>query len=177
MNKLSAVAAAAALLAFSPAHAAEQILSAPGEGWHLRLDAPTLTPAAVNFGSVYSGRADRLQLSFFVAAPHCGGGSSKENIYNCFATAMKKSPLVVWETERGNTVPNGVQVMYMARLDPSPGAARSFNMHLLFARNGKWADVHASIASPTREDITMLAAVVNSIVIEDDAPAGQDAGK
>jgi hypothetical protein len=61
----------------------------------------------------------------------------------------------------------------MARLDTAQGSGKSFNIHLLFARNGKWADVHASIASPTKEDITLLAAVVNSIVIEDDAPAGK----
>ena len=173
MKQLLILSATAVLLASSPAYAAEQILPVPGEGWHIRLDAPPLTPAAVTFGSVYSGSAGRLQLSFFVSAPRCAGGDANEAIYHCYTAALKKSPLVVWETERGNTVPNGVQVMYMARLDTAQAAGKSFNMHLLFARNGKWADVHASIASPTKDDITLLAAVVNSIVIEDDAPAGK----
>jgi opacity protein-like surface antigen len=171
--KLPLFAAVAAMLVLSSARAEEQVIPVPGEGWTLRFNAPQLAPPPVPGMGVFTGRAERLQLSLFVTPPMCAGGNTNEAIYKCFSAAMMKSPLVLWDTERGNTTPNGVQVMYMARLDTNAGAGKSFNIHLLFARNGKWADVHASIAAPAKDDIAALAAIVNSITIEDDAPAGQ----
>ena len=163
--------ALAAVLVVASARAEEQVIPVPGEGWRIRLNAPRLVPAASPGTGVYAGRADRLQLTVFVEPPRCPGGNGDENIYNCFAQALKKSPLVMWETERGNTTPKGVQVMYLARLDTGAAAAKSFNIHLLFSRRGKWADVHGSIAAPGKDDIAALSALMDSITIEDDAPA------
>jgi hypothetical protein len=170
MNLLrSSITISALLLCFS-AFAEEQVISVPGEGWRIRFEAPKLTAVPSSAGSIFFGRSDRFQLSFFVEPPRCPGGDSDENIYNCFTKVLKQNPTVVWDTERGNTVPNGVQVMYIARLERDGKTGSSFNINILFARRGKWADVHGSIASPTEEDVAKLSSIMDSIKIEDERP-------
>jgi len=158
------------------AYAEEQIISVPGEGWRIRFEAPKLTPTPGLASSVFFGRADRFQLSFFVEPPRCPGGDSKEIIYSCFARTLRKNPYVLWDTERGNTVPNGVYVTYMIRIERDGGVGRSLNINLLFARNGKWADVHASIASPGKDDVEKLYAIMDSMKIEDDPTSAERSG-
>jgi len=149
--------------------AEEQTISVPGEGWRIRFEAPKLTPGKGAVPSVFYGRADRLQVSFFVEPPKCPGGDSDETMYECFTASLRKNPVVDWDTERGNTRPGGgVMVMYMTRLEIAGARGRAFNINLLFPRNGKWADLHTSIASPTEEDIRSLLELVNSVAIEDE---------
>lgn len=148
--------------------AEEQVISVPGEGWRIRFDAPKLTPVDSPLKSVYFGHADRLVLSFFVEPPKCPGGDSDENIYACYTATLQKNPAVDWDTERGNTVPNGVQVMYMSSIEAGGQKAKAFNINLLFARKGKWADLHVSIAGPTRDDVKALFALIQSVKAEDE---------
>ena len=153
----------------SPVLAEEQVVSVPGEGWRIRFDAPKLTPGESLVPSVFYGRADRLQVSFFVEPPRCAGGDSDENIYECFTASLRKNPFVDWDTERGNTRPSGgVMVMYISRGEVAGIVGSAFNINLLFPRNGKWADLHTSIASPTEEDVRLLFDLVNSVAIEDE---------
>lgn len=156
------------------AYAEEQIIAVPGEGWRIRFDAPKLAKLAPRPGivqSVFFGRADRFQLSFFVEPPRCLGGDSNQNIYACFAQALRQNPYVLWDTERANTVSNGVYVTYISRIEREGRVGTSVNINLLFSRNGKWADVHASIASPVKEDVNSLYAIMDSVKIEDDPAA------
>lgn len=140
----------------------------PGEGWRIRFEAPKLAPVKGLVPSLFFGRADRLQISFFAEPPRCAGGDSDENIYACFTETLKKNPDVIWDSERGNTVPNGILVMYLSQREVDGKVGRSYNMNLLFAHNGKWADLHASFAAPKPEDVTTLKAIIDSVKIEDD---------
>jgi hypothetical protein len=158
-----------ALLMGVRAHAEDQVISVPGEGWRIHFESPKLAPLGSTSRSLFLGRADRLQVSFFVEPPRCVGGDSDENIYECFTKSLKTNPVVEWDTERGNTVPNGVLVMYMAKMEIDGRVGRSFNVHLLFARHGKWADLHSSIASPTADDVSRLMALIDSVKIEAEA--------
>ena len=160
---------AAALVFFLPpfACAEEQVIPAPGEGWRIRFDAPKLSPTSGATPSVFFGRADRFQLSFFVQPPRCNWPDTDENIYACFLKLLLGNPYVVSNTVRGNTRPNGVLVMYLMRAERDERVGSAFNMNLLFARNGKWADVHASFTSPTQEDVKALFAIMDSIKVED----------
>jgi len=155
------------LLIGSFVHAEELVIAVPGETWGIRLDAPKLSPGDGPKNSIFYGRADRFQLSFFVELPRCSGGDSDEEIYECFAMTLQKNPIVEWETERANTLPSGVLVMYMAKMEDDGKIGRSFNMHVLFARHGKWADVHGSIASPSKDDIEKLFAIMNSVTVKE----------
>src|SRR5262249_26333668 len=139
-----------------------------GEGWRIRFKAPKLTPQEDTNPSIYYGRADRFQLSFFVEPPRCPGGDSDEVIYNCFAETLRRNPIVDWDSERGNTNHNGVVVMYITRATIAGKTGSAFNINLLFAHRGKWADVHTSIAAPKKEDVPKLGAIIDSIAVEDE---------
>ena len=152
----------------SIAWAEEQVIQVPGEGWHIRFEAPRLVAVSGQKQSVFYGSADRFQLSFFVEPPHCSGPDTDENIYACFLPKLLNNPYIVKDTVRANTKQNGVQVMALSRVEMGGGVGTNFSMHLLFARNGKWADVHASFASPTKADAKTLSVIMDSIKVEDD---------
>lgn len=173
--KILVFAALASALLFSNAHADEQAISVPGEGWRIRFNAPRLTPADGLEPGIYTGIAERMRLSFAVEKPRCTGPDSDENMYNCFASSLEKNPGVAWDTERGNVARNGVHVTYFSVRDPVNDTGRVLNVNLLFARNGKWADVHVSMNAPKKEDVNALFDVVDSIVVEDEPVATADA--
>lgn len=176
-RKFQFVGAVASMLVFSSVLADDYVVSTPGEGWGIRFKAPKLSTVESPVPSVFAGRAERLQIAFFVEPPRCPGGDSDANIYRCFATSLQKNPLVLWDTERANTRPNGIQVMYMSKMETEKGVGKSFNINLLFFRGGKWADLHASIASPTQDDIKELFAIVDSIVIVDEPRTAKEGGR
>ena len=122
----------------------------PGEQWVVQFDGPSLKTSEPSSGGVYYGAHDKLQVSMFVDPPKCPGGDSDENIYNCFAEALKKNPIVDRDTERGNTTPNGIHIMYMTRMEVAGKTGHALNVNVLFVRNGKWVDFHASVASQVR---------------------------
>jgi hypothetical protein len=168
----------AGLLLAASAFAEDQTISIPGEDWKIRFDAPQLTPGKGVAHTVFYGRSHRLQISVFVEPPRCPGGDSDENVYECFAAVLRKNPVADWDTERANTRPNGgVTVMYMTRGEIGGVKGGAFNINLLLVHNGKWVDMHTSIASPTQADIKTLYAIVSSAEIvpnaPDDRPAAQ----
>jgi hypothetical protein len=163
--------AAVVLLQAAVAAAVEQSIPVPGEGWRLTFDAPLLAqrPFPPSFrGGVFSGIADRFQVTFFVDQPWCSGPDTHENLYACFVTNTATNPYVLPDSVRGNTTRYGVQTMTFMRVPTRSGAATNMGMHLLFARNGKWADFHASFASPNQADAKALFAIMESIRVEDD---------
>ena len=112
----------------------------------------------------------------FVEPPRCPGGDSDENIYECFAAVLRKNPIADWDTERANTRPNGgVVVMYMTRGEVGGAKGGAFNINLLLAHQGKWVDMHTSIASPTQDDIKALFAIVSSAEIVQGPSKGEPA--
>jgi hypothetical protein len=157
------------------AKAEEQTIVVPGEGWRITFDAPKLTqrPFPPNIrGGIFSGNAGLFQLTFFVDRPWCDGPDSHDNLYACFQKGMAGNRYVVPGSIRGNTTRYGVQTMSFARVPTASGVATNMGMHLLFAKNGKWADFHASFAMPTPADVEALAAIMESIRVEDEqAPA------
>jgi len=173
------VATALAALAFaSSAHAEELLIPVPGAGWHLRMDVPAgMHPADAAAGALYAGVSGRFQVSAFTEAHEwCPGPETNENIYACYTALLRKSPVADWNSERGNTAPNGVHIMYMsyATIDGKKGSA--FNINVLFAHGGKWVDVHFSMASPKPDDADVLLAAAASVkAVDDGAPAGKAA--
>ena len=67
------------------------------------------------------------------------------------------------------TTANGIHVMYMTRAQSDGHVGTAFNINVLFARNGKWVDVHASIASPKKDDLDALVAIVDSVGVDEPA--------
>jgi hypothetical protein len=160
------------LLSSFLAYSEDQSISVPGEGWRIRFDAPKLTPIPGPVPSVFYGKADRFQLSLFVEKPRCDGPDTNENIYACHLKKVLANPYVVSDSVRGYTTTNGVQTMAFYRIQTAAGVGTNFSMNLLFARKGKWANVHASFASPTPDDAKALYTIMDSIKIEDDVESG-----
>ena len=112
----ASVAALLAALAASPAAFADEVLvPVPGAGWHLRMDLPSaVKPGPTPPGGLYGAGAGRFNVTAFAEErAWCPGPETNENVYKCFAARLRTNPIVDWDTERGNTMPNGVQVMYM----------------------------------------------------------------
>lgn len=175
--------AAFLVLHLAGANAEEQTIVVPGEGWRITFDAPQLTrrPFPPNVrGGVFSGSAGLFQVTFFVDRPWCEGPDTHENLYACFQKNMAANRYVLPDSVRGNTTRYGVQTMSFARVPTPYGVGTNMGMHLLFARNGKWADFHASFASPTPDDVKALAAIMASIRVEDEplaAPVPAETGR
>ena len=93
-------------------------------------------------------------------------------MYRCYVKSLLANPYIVRDSIRGNTKANGVHVMSFAKIETPNGTGTNFAVNLLFARDGKWADVHGSFASPTKEDVKELIAIMDSISVEDE-PSSQ----
>ena len=158
----------------APAFAADTHLGIPGQSWEIRFDAPAYNKIdEQNLPNQYrlSGNDGRFTLSYYFEPPRCDGGMSKEAIYNCFNASLQHNPLVVYSTERANRLEKGVAVMYMTQADVDGRKVSSFNVNVLFARDGKWGDLHVSYVSPQAADIQTLFKVAQSFDIVDVTPA------
>ena len=156
------------LLFASAVSAEEQTISVPGAGWRIRFNAPHLSPLTSAVPTIYYGKSGRFQLSFFVEPPRCSGPDTGQNMYECYAKRLAANPYVVRDSIRGNTKANGVHLMSFAKIETPNGVGTNFAINLLFAGDGKWADVHGSFASPTKEDVKELIAIMDSISVEDE---------
>ena len=142
-------------------------IAVAGETWSVLFDGPKIQVGTGTVPSAYFASADRLQVSLFVEPPKCAGGDSDENVYSCFSEALKKNPVVNWDTERGNKAANGIHVMYMTQIEANGKAGRAFNVNVLFVHGGKWVDFHASVASPGEADVARLFALADSVRVVD----------
>ena len=144
----------------------------PGKKWSIQFAGPKLQVGKSTVPGIYYGVRDRTQVSLFVESPKCAGGDADENVYSCFTEALKKNPIVLWDTERGNTAANGIHVMYMTELKVDGKTGHAMNVNVLFVHDGQWVDFHISIASPQPSDLSELDALADSVrVIE--SPATQ----
>jgi hypothetical protein len=174
MNRVRVlVLASCVLTACAPALAEETRLPVPGQGFGVRFEGPAFARIEESSGPAqykYLGNAGRFFVSFIVEPPKCPGGNTQEKIYDCFNTALKHNPYVVYETERGNTLPDGkVLVAYMTQADGGGHALRAFNLNVLFAHGEKWGDVHLSVVQPKPEDVDALLKMAQSVDVVDDS--------
>jgi hypothetical protein len=151
-----------------PLHAFADPISIPipDSKWSVQFDSPPLkemrNKAEADRYS-YAGTAGKLNVSLFVEPPTCPDGESNEAVYKCFLQKLKTSPLVVASTIRGNELPTGVQVAYMVKAEVEGRPIQAINVHLLFKRDGKAGDFHASIVQPESADVQKIFSLVASV--------------
>ena len=116
---------------------------------------------------VYAAAAGKLNVSLFVEPPSCEGEESNEAIYRCFLRKRRSSPLVAASSVRANALPAGVPVSYLVRAELDGQPAQALNVHLLFRRDGKAGDFHASAFQPDADDVQALFALVGSVSVTD----------
>ena len=74
-------------------------------------------------------------------------------------------------TIRANETPRGVQVAYLMELPLGERKVRAFNINYLFAKNGKWADLHISVIQPAKGDFEAVFKMLDTVAVIDQAPA------
>jgi hypothetical protein len=159
----------AALTISTLAQADSVLLPVPDENWVVRFDGPALAERRTQSGAPgyhYEGTAGKLMVSLFVEPPGCPGGDVNAVRYKCFLDKLLAIPMVISSSIRANEVAGGVQVMYMAAMQMDGARVLSFNMHLLFTRDGKEGDFHASVTPPREADVPFLADLMKSVRIE-----------
>jgi hypothetical protein len=162
----------ALLFLVSAALADPIVLEAPGEKWRLKFEGPSVTvadPSVTGYDRVYTGDRGRFNVSLHVWEPDCKGGDSQENIYKCFGARLQKNPYIIGETVRAAQAPGGVQIMYLMEVPLDGRKYRNFNLNYVFARDGKWGDLHVSVLSPSSEDLEMIMKVIDSVEFVDAA--------
>jgi hypothetical protein len=164
--------ALALLCCAQSALAGELRIPVPGEGWTLKLDAPSMSEVpAAREGHVYTGNAGKLNLSLHVSKPLCDGGDSNENVYKCFGAKMQGIPYIINGSIRANEAANGIRVSYLMEVPSGDRKVRAFNLNYLFVKNGKWADLHLSVVQPIKEDIESVFKLIDTVTIVDQKPA------
>jgi hypothetical protein len=157
-----------ALFVSLPGKTALLSLAVPGEKWALRFESPELTKikeVSSGNGYAYTGTADRMNLSLFVETPTCPGGDAIQNIYKCFGEKIQHVPYVVNGSIAAFEAPDGLQVTYLMQVPSGEKSYRMFNLHFLFARNGKWGDLHISVVQPSKSDLEIVTSLVKSLTI------------
>lgn len=157
-----------ALFILMPGKTAPLSLVVPGEKWALRFESPELTKikeASDSNGYTYAGTADRMNLSLFVEKPSCSGGDAIQNIYKCFGEKIQRVPYIVNGSIAAYEAPDGLQVTYLMQVPSGDKSYRMFNLHFLFARNGKWGDLHISVVQPSKSDLEIVKSLVKSLTI------------
>lgn len=159
-----------ALFISLPGKAASLSLAVPGEGWALKFESPELTKikeVSNGDGYAYSGNAGRMNLSLFVEKPTCPGGDAIQNIYKCFGEKIQHVPYIVNGSIAAYEAPDGLQVTYLMQVPSGEKTYRMFNLHFLFARNGKWGDLHISVVQPSKSDLEIVTSLVKSLSFGD----------
>jgi len=154
------------LVFLQPALADPVVIEVPGEKWRLKFDGPAFAQIEVpktTRGHVYTGNAGRFNLSLHVEAPYCEGGDSARNLFKCFAGRLQSNPYLVIDTMKVRSAADGVQVTYVVEAPLGGKKVAAFNLNYLFARDGKWADLHISAVDFSREDLEAVTAMLSSL--------------
>jgi hypothetical protein len=155
------------------AHAVETTLPIPGQGWQVSFDAPELTKVGEQDRPgqyVYVANSGRFNLSLYVEAPSCSGGSRHEDYYNCFWPKSSRNPMIVQSSVRATEGPRYYKVVYDVQAPFEGRTITQRNVNFLIAYRGKWTDLHVSVIEPTSDDLARLEAFEASL---DYAEAGK----
>jgi len=161
------------LLAAGLAGAESRTLPVPDQDWSLTFDTPPLVERSSPdpaMHPLFLGGAGRLNVSAFAEAPRCPGPDTPDSVLTCFLASHKSNPTVDWsstKTERLDA--DRVLFTWAARIPYNGRVYRQANANVLFARKGRWVDVHLSYIEPTDDDVEQLARMARTVKAADAA--------
>jgi hypothetical protein len=140
----------------------------PGARWSVSFESPPLQrdaigPSAGNL--LFRGSADRMIVSLHVGPPNCPGGSSNQDMYRCVAARLAGLKGVVQDSIKAADTPKGVELGYLMRVQNGERTVELFNVHLLFAKQGSWGDLHVSVLQPQAGDVPVVKGIVASVSV------------
>jgi hypothetical protein len=160
----------ATLLACSAmsASAASNRLPVPGENWAVTFDGPELlkvkeTSYAQRYA--YIANAGKLNLSLHVNKPDCAGNADSDNLVKCFGEKIRQNPYMVKNSLTTQVMADGVLISYNMEMATGNKTLRTYNLHRLFAHQGKWADLHVSVVDPAKSDLKTVSDLAESVAI------------
>lgn len=158
------------LFAVTSVHAEQLVVPVAGEGWHLAFEGPRLFKEAMQQdaqGLQYKANAGRFNLSVFVESPDGKGGDHKA-CRDFYWPQASRNPMIQKQTVKHWSAPEGECVEYvLAGEREGVGAFSLANINCYCSHQGKWVDVHASVISPTDEDVQMLQKLAKSLACKE----------
>ncbi len=147
-------------------HAEVLIIPVVGQGWQIKFEGPVLAVESQEInaeGLTYRGNAGRLNVLARVNAQSGRGGDSKA-CRDYFWRQASQNPMIQQESVKQWSTPYSECVEYVT-VDGGEGkGVPQANMHCYFEILGQWADVHASVVSPTEDDTRMLKTLAESLM-------------
>jgi hypothetical protein len=129
-------------------------LKIPDTGWAISFDSPRLSkPEESRVGPNYAFRATsgRFNISVFVEQQE-GTGDMHSDCYRYYWPMASKNPKILQDTVSVSRTGRYYRVQYDLGAEFKGRFIKQKNVNYYFAYQGKWVDVHISIASPTKED-------------------------
>lgn len=158
----------AAVMADAIAQSGIISLPIPQENWSLTFEAPALKEMPLPFkprGYAYLANAGRLNVSLYVEAPSCPGSDQNAGRLKCFLETRRRIPYFIPTSLRVSETSLGVLVVYGMRVETEGRSVTSLHSHVLFHRDGKEVDFHASIVQPDANDAQSLRLLVQSVTV------------
>ena len=144
----------------------------PDQGWQITFDAPVVTKVKETNSQTqyyFSGNSDRFNLSLTVETPSCPGESLEDN-YKCILQKIESIPGVVRQSISAEKRPTNIQVSYIIYAPVGGRAIKVMNTHVLFAHKARWGDLHASVVTPTMQEVAMLLGLGDRFAYSDSPP-------
>ena len=146
-------------------HAEPLIIPVAGRGWQITFEGPvpameSLQPNAE--GLTYRANAGRFNLSVLVEAPAVSGGDGKACRDHVWSQASQ-NPLLRQESMKQWSAPACECVEYEIAGEKKGEKATQANIDCCLAHEGRWVDVHASVASATDAERKMLKDLAQSL--------------
>jgi hypothetical protein len=139
--------------------AAEQSFPVPGENWRVTFDAPPglVTQEVPRPNQFYVvGTNDRFTVSLTIYSPNCEGGQTVQDNLRCLRAKVIATPGVLQQSVSVEETRDGLVLSYVMFIPNGTVAFKAVHTHVLFSRNGKWGDLHASSVRPRTEEIAYL---------------------
>jgi hypothetical protein len=153
------------LLSMASLHAESLVIPVVGKGWQIGFEGPTLFTENMEpneEGLRYKANAGLFNISAFVEAAAVKDGGSKECRDHIWRQASK-NPMIQKESIKLWSAENCECVEYTIAGDFKGEKFTQANINCFFTHEGKWVDVHASIVSPSAEDVQLLQRLAKSL--------------
>lgn len=131
----------------------------PDQGWAITFESPplrTVREADSNDHYMYSGNANNFAVSLYVDTPACQGGTTHEDVLNCFWPAAGKDPLIQHASVKKSCSAHYCSIRYDLENTFQEAAIKQKHLVFLFATRDRWARLHVTLSNPSAEDINRL---------------------
>lgn len=160
-----------AILLLAPVVAVAEIqyITIPGEGWHLKLDAPPLTHTeAKSRGRIFRYLASSVETGVTVSVnTETEGSKSNAECRETYWSKQQTNPMLVKGSETVFETDTAYFSTYRSEGVYKGQPFKTANAHAYIARNGICADIHVSHWPYSEESESIVAEIATSLIVVD----------